>query len=437
MNSSSIPNPNFLLNTIIEQDKKPLSWVTKNTAMVVVHGIGNQLPLETLDQFGRGLVKQYQSSLKEEFYIEHRVVTKQGNAGPWFDNVVRLCKKNDSFYIDLYEYYWAYYTEDQADWHDLNKWLKGVVSGAKNFYNRNAQLGEHYKDSSIFFDKKTAKFKVGRYKIFIYLISKTFIVVNTFIKGIIRFFAMVPLVGGYASGLLNSYLEGWLNKLTNVIGDITVYNVVDPKSRFYKVRRNILDGAVESLKFLIEREENDQLYYPSVIMAGHSLGSQVSYDAINKLNLLINKGEIKNYTSEGKYKSKNGKEQNKTISDQLNGYVTFGSPLDKIVFFLRENVSDQEYIRQQLLDAYHGFKQRQWNFSNANVLSLKPCLVRFLDDIKWRNYYDNKDYVSGGLDYYDKLTNIDCQFKPDKFITHSDYWECDNFYKDIIRNYLV
>jgi hypothetical protein len=31
-------------------------WINKDTTILVVHGIGNQLPLETLDQFARGLI---------------------------------------------------------------------------------------------------------------------------------------------------------------------------------------------------------------------------------------------------------------------------------------------------------------------------------------------------------------------------------------------
>jgi hypothetical protein len=93
-------------------------------------------------------------------------------------------------------------------------------------------------------------------------------------------------------------------------------------------------------------------------------------------------------------------------------------------------------LRQQLLDAFHGFKQRKWDYSQSpDFLLLNPCLKRFLEDVNWRNYFDNHDYVSGGLDYYQKLTNINCQF-PKKLFTHSDYWECGNFYKDIINKYL-
>ena len=90
------------------------------------------------------------------------------------------------------------------------------------------------------------------------------------------------------------------------------------------------------------------------LVAGHSLGSQVAYDCINKLNLLINQEQIEHYNYRAectllKYKGLK-------IDNQLSGFITFGCPLDKIIFFLRENVPDNEYVRQQMLDHFHGFQ---------------------------------------------------------------------------------
>src|ERR1700759_1414765 len=97
-------------------------WVTRNTAMVVVHGTGNQLPLETLDQFGRGLVAQYRKSLGDKLELRHEIVFKPADANRegWFDNVLRLSNKDSPYFIDIYEYYWANFTQDKASWKDLN-----------------------------------------------------------------------------------------------------------------------------------------------------------------------------------------------------------------------------------------------------------------------------------------------------------------------------
>ncbi len=415
-----------------------IRWVENDTAILVIHGIGNQLPLETLDQFGRGIIKTYKKNFQDEISISHQLIDKSDNrGGVWFDNILRISKKGSEHTIDIYEYYWANYSEDKATWRDINSWIQGVVSGAKSFYKRNAQLGYQYKDKSPFFDSKTGAFNAGTYNFFISVASKIILALDAIIRGFIWLISRIPFLGGLAESLLQSYADNAIQGLTNVIGDVVVYNVSDPKSKFYTVKKKIQEGAVHSLRFLIERNKVDQPFYPSVLVAGHSLGSQVAYDAINRINLLVNQNQIKGYDKDGindKTKAH--------ISKHLKGFITFGCPLDKIIFFLRENVPDDQYIRQQFLDHFNGFKQRDINFnnnpsSNQNYIKANSGLKRHLEDIQWRNYYDGHDYVSGGLDYYRGLTNIDCQFKSGRFgFTHSNYWDCEEFYQDIIIHFL-
>ena len=417
----------------------PLSWVSTNCAIIVMHGIGNQMPLETLDQFGRGLITEYAKQFPGEMSIHHCVITKDSTSTePWFDNVIRLKKKNSEHYIDIYEYYWANYTEDKATWTDISLWLNGVVKGAENFYEDQKLLGKRFKDQSIFFDQ-AGNFKPFKYRFFIGVVSKIFIVLNLLITVILKMVSYLPIIGEFAASLLQSFVKRSLNKFVNVLGDISVYNVVDPKSKMYSVRRQIMDGAVKSIKFLIEKTSNGKRAYPSVLVAGHSLGTQISFDAINKLNMLLNQGLIDGYDNEGRCTRDGSDVGISKISDQLKGYITFGSPLDKIVFFLREKTPPEQILRQQLLEAYHCFKQLKWsaNKIEAEYLQLEMCLKRYLDDIPWRNYYDDKDYVSGRLDYYGALVNINCHFNAKSVFsfTHSDYWNECLMYRDIIINF--
>lgn len=437
------PNPTtFLENLTLGQT----DWPAQRTAILVVHGIGNQFPLETIDQFGRGVIKSLKERFSTALKVSHHVVSKDdGDGSFWMDNVLRLELDGNPNFIDLYEYYWAHYTEDKSSWSDINTWLQGVVKGAKTFYRRNALLGKEYKDSSIFFNDKNGKFNVGAYWLFISFASKVILIVDGVLSGLLWVIERIPLplFGTMGKWLIQKYAKTLFSKLTNVVGDVVIYNVVDPKHRFYQTRKNILDGAVKALRFLIERTENsdagEALFYGSVVVGGHSLGSQVAYDAINRFNLLLNQGKIKNYHTNGTCKIQS--EKSSSIENQLRGFFTFGSPLDKIVFFLRENVSDKQYVRQQLLAHFHGFKQREYNFpkktlNSSQYVEIENELVRFLDDIPWRKYFDNRDYVSGGLDYYHKLTNVDCKFGKGLF-THSSYWESNSFYEDVLYHFVL
>lgn len=422
------------IHPLPKDEKGEIKWVEKNTAILVVHGIGDQLPLETIDSFARGLVKQYKKQFPARISLSHEIISKPGSRGDtWFDNAVRIHLKGSDKFIDVYEYYWANYTQDKATWSDLTQWLQGVVRGARKFYKKNAELGVKYSDSSFFTSNGT--FKTWRYNFFIHLVSKTFILLNLITTGLLKLCSFIPVFGELASRLLKSFFDSSVHKFTNVIGDIVVYNVADPKCKFYEVRRQIMDGAVHALQFLIEKNDSNGLtQYPSVVVAGHSLGSQVAYDAINKLDLLVNKDKVSNYDRNGRDKMGN------SISTQLHGFITFGSPLDKIAFFLREQVPDELYLRQQLLDNYHGFKQRNWSLNaggDNGFTSLPQPINRVFEDVKWKNYFDSRDYVSGSLDYYLNLENVDCKFKSNLLsFTHSYYWQNETFYLDIIRSFL-
>ena len=430
-----------------------IGWVSENTAMLVIHGIGDQMPLQTLDQFGRGLVKQYRKKFGGDFSIRHQIVVKQDDdgGGKWFDNCLRLSKMGSDHFIDLYEYYWANYTQDKASWNDMNVWLQGVVNGADKFYKKNQEIGEQYKDKSIFFDPKTGQFKKGRYKWMLFGLGRLFMVIDLLYRGLIWLVGRIPFLGSVTTSLLESYAEGVAHNLTAVISEVCIYNVVDPKSKFYAVRREILDNAVGALRFVIERAAEDGgLYYPSVIVAGHSLGTQIGYDAINKLDLLVNEGLVKGYDCSGMCTAgaagagtAAGAAAPRALAAQLRGFITFGSPLDKVVFFLRENVPDEDFIWQQFLDNYHHFKLRNLDFdnnarTNPDYMKAECNLKSLLEKVQWRNYWDAHDYVSGSLDYYTRLTNVDCHFTCGKWgFTHSYYWDCDEMYGDIIHRFLA
>lgn len=426
-------------------------WITETTAILVVHGIGNQLPLETLEQFGKNLVQTYQCLLNDfDFSVEHRIRPKTADSGSreWYDNYLRIRHRESEHYIDLYEYYWAHYTEGKADWEDINNWIQGITSGAKKFYTRNQHLSQTMGDVS---------FVTGswwKYNFFISFVGKLVMFLRSLLGLLNSVAARVPLVGSLVSKSFDHFTTSTLTTVANVAADLVAYSVTDSKSKYYPVRRAILDGAVKALNFLIEDgvvddegklkqhakgEPSPKRHYQKILVAGHSLGSIIAYDTLNKLNVMVNACELASYQNNGCCKVTGGVAR---LKDQFAGFVTFGSPLDKQAFFLRENIPDSQFVRQQLLNHYNNFKRKDWSpnigqqsgyFEIANMAS--P--IDLLNDITWRNYFDEHDYISGDLDYYGDLTNVDCAFKGNFFsFTHSDYWSCKAFYQDIIIHFL-
>jgi len=476
------PKKTFTANTILsvgqaEHETKsfgPHSWIKENTATLIIHGIGNQNPLETLDSFGRGLIETYWNELgynKSDFTITHKVAVKSNADGhKWFDNFIRISKNGDTTYLDIYEYYWANLTQNKVSMRDIQSWIADVVRQAKKFYEENVTMQENSADTK--FTTKSSekdkhskeskvKFKGFRYKIFLMVVSLVIPFIN-WLLGLPRWLAKSAIFTSLGISAIFDKFAKWFEdtlstKMANVIGDIVVYNTADEKCSLYEIRKNILAGAVESIRYLIEPRANGKREYGKVLLAGHSLGTQIVYDAINRINHLVNFDDIEGVGSDGILLDKDGNPDanKKKVADLICGLVTFGSPLDKIAFFLREHVQRENILMLQIINDYHSFRQRDWfNIDELQQqIPVRQSIVRLFEEIPWHNYFDKRDYVSGPLDFYDNVININCDFasktlkkkeggkvvelKSRAFsFTHLWYWSDPAMFKDIIGNFL-
>ncbi len=443
----------IILNSDYKQELKALlkdKWVKQNTAILIIHGVGHQNPIETLGHFSRTLAETIDEYCDINLELSHQVI-ESGTDGPdsiRFDNFIRIKRKGENFHLDVYEYFWADETEDLATGSDLQRWVVNTTKGAQRFYKENKELGLKYKDASFFFSKK-GRFRALRYRMAILMIGRIIPSLNSVWSVIIKICSKIPFVFFLIKRLPAKRL---LQSISNVIGDIVIYNTTDAKSNFYQVRKSILYGAVKSLRSLVEptEKENGDYFnsYERVIVAGHSLGTQIAFDAINSLNHLVTQGKIKGVAKDGTMLQKQGTPvlqdsgEAKKISHLLYGLVTFGCPLDKIAFFLRAQFSDHEYLRMQIISDYNCFRQKVWSDTNNAPFTFKETVFPGLfDEILWKNYHDKCDLVSGGLDYYEAVENVNCDFKQKrrifKHFTHSDYWDYKPMYADIIKSMVI
>src|SRR5437867_4353720 len=95
------------------------------TAILVIHGIGEQNPYETLDSFARGLVQYFASS-----WAGAKVSLKPDriNHGDWTEAAVHVDAVNpadprDALHLSLFEFYWAPYTEGKVTYRGVLSWL--------------------------------------------------------------------------------------------------------------------------------------------------------------------------------------------------------------------------------------------------------------------------------------------------------------------------
>lgn len=112
----------------------------RRTAMLVIHGIGEQNPYETLDQFGRNLMR-YLS-------FEGGITDLQIDAARYDHNdstEARIRLKTQAFgpdpntegLIDIYEYYWAPQTEDKISYRETLSWLIKTTLTPIRLFNEN------------------------------------------------------------------------------------------------------------------------------------------------------------------------------------------------------------------------------------------------------------------------------------------------------------
>ncbi len=377
-------------------------WPIKKTVFLIIHGIGQQDPFETLDSFARPFWEALSSRLNPGEKIEG--YHKQLDWKDWVENYVSLTKDgNQEKPIDFYEYYWAYKMERQITLAEIYDWLVRTSDGASKYYAENLQknLQEERKDVKVFtkegaFKKRGYLKRMGLYLRILLFISKLFS--KVFPEGLTR---IIYSMLGKAGKVIIDY-----------VGDIAIYTTTDVKSRHYEIRQAVLNGAVQKIIKLLEGG------YEQIIIAGHSLGSVVAYDALNRINQQMNVGNVE-----------------KNFSSKLVGLVTFGSPLDKIAFFFREHIERNKYIRRQILEHFHSFKAKKSTASYRHPLS-NP-LSRLLDHIVWVNYWNKNDPISGHLDFYEIPDgNVHLPLNAPWGVSHVKYWDFRPMYDDIERRFL-
>ena len=382
-----------------------------HTAFLVIHGIGEQNPLETLDSFSRWLIQELQKN-PEGVQAEHRIAERADAHGSrWTESFVRLTPKlSDGRYIDIHEYYWAYLTEDRITIPEITEWVMKTLKGTKNFYSDNPALAKRYKKYGLLSLQLRCVYWHLAIATALYPFARLLRAVFSLLPG----WSKLPGVEAIIGGIRKKGKEFMLG----FIGDIAIYTTTDQKSKFYQLRQQILANSQSFVEDILFKNQYDR-----VIIAGHSLGSVIAYDTLNRLNIKVNLDP-----------------QAFTTINKLTGLITFGSPLDKIAFFFRETARNEEYVRRAITDYLHSFKARTGilTAAAAGPVPIQPSIEAKLDYIHWKNYYSKNDPVSGHLDFYAINTDDNIKLTMKRFwgFGHTEYWEHEPFYQDLIMKFL-
>jgi hypothetical protein len=164
-----------------------------------------------------------------------------------------------------------------------------------------------------------------------------------------------------ASSLLRAFLREY-------VGDVAIYLSGHKVNRFYEARKEIQETALQAAHFVYDRQRADKsgLIYERVVLLGHSLGSVIAYDTLNRLFLEDDAGA------------------GRSARTRTGALVTYGSPLDKVAFVFRAQ------------------RGRDGSFREAMVASLQPLIQdRNARRFPWVNVHSPFDWIGGDIDFYD------------------------------------
>jgi hypothetical protein len=369
------------------------------TAILVIHGIGEQNPFQTLDPFARGLHGLY-ASRGQSPTLRHAVAERRdGDGDAWIESFVELDGTGASP-IDVHEYYWAPLTEERMGARDLWRWFRKSVRGARRLRRLDPELyGKAY--------------TVGR------------VWRRLFILGGLVVFVLYPLwrLLGLLSAIPGlSFLSKALDLgkrvlLRGYIEDLAIYTSMDAKSQYFEIRNKILAHGQALLLELLRDSRYDR-----VVVAGHSLGSVIAYDMLSRLMV---QASVPGGAVPGAEKLERG------------GLATFGSPLDEVRFFFLDHAERGEWVRRQVMDHLHAFRAVQPKSPGGTAAVTSPLRDPW-PGMAWVNYHSDQDPVSGSLELFRVNDNVRRDYGGMSWVrAHLAYWDDPAFYRSIDERFLT
>ena len=355
------------------------------TAVLICHGMGKQLRFESLDTVV--------SALSRESYARWGTVptvtfgqVKQDQEWIPRAEVSLTDRSGQCREVHLFEAYWAPLTEGKVTARDVTRFLfTAAWQGIRNSWSDGFDRWMFGRLQRFRYPFSTLLGVIGAFAL-ICAIWGLYAVLTTSAVG---FFTRLYQTSGFAAGKpfieslaaiqvsINPATMLWFAALllawglrtlyVQYVGDVAAYVSAHDVSKFQEIRKGIQDATCKVAQSVYgAKQPSGDFLYDRVVVVAHSLGSLISYDALNRLinDEVANSGPV-------------------TIPDRTKLFLTFGSPLDKIAFLFR-NQKKNSTVRE----AFAGAKQ--------------PMILDYQYRPKrWINLYSPLDPVSGKLDFYD------------------------------------
>lgn len=190
------------------------------------------------------------------------------------------------------------------------------------------------------------------------------------------------------------------NKLIQFLGDVAAYVTPHTLDRFNELRDEVRETVRRSAwaVYAKQHEGSDDREYDAVVVVGHSLGSVVVYDVLNRL---INEDELhKRRAAACKAPLP---DEWLDVLGRTRLLITFGSPLDKTAYLFALQGQATSETREAL------------------AATTQPLIAhRDYRTFPWINVFSPHDVIGGPLEYYDTPAPTDPDGPPLRVDNRSD-----------------
>ncbi|GAB4187458.1 MAG: hypothetical protein OHK0024_27920 [Thalassobaculales bacterium] len=432
----------------------------RRLALLVIHGIGDQKPYETMDRVA-ARIHGWLAHQGITARLTHVQILRRDGSASWQESIIRIALTWDTgttrqpLEIDVHEYYWAYKKADYrtstteiADWikrlglniGELRRTMKdspawpagpqGVVYRAAGYTPGapGAALPRQASYRDALLDKVRLSFLLPFTGIRWHLprsVVLFLVLLLSMRPAWLRWLSLslVPAIWGAVFANSLPFLKGrTLGFAIDRLRDVVVYTASDPNHPGARFRQRILSDGVALLAGLLARpngQANPAVEragpYDGVLIISHSMGTVVGNDALNRL-------------------IRQAAHDSSVALDRLYGFVTMGSPLDKLRVYFADDVGEQvaaqgsrTALRDQITRQLYGFRvQTPMPTARGGAVigdALTP-LPALHPEFRWLNFYAEEDPISDALDFFRVDGNylIDAtRYGPGG--AHDIYWE--------------
>ncbi|MCX2484627.1 hypothetical protein [Pedobacter sp. MR2016-24] len=382
----------------------------KRQAVIVIHGMGEQRPTDTLRSFVDGVKWQMEQNDPSEVNVKVR--SKPDSIGDIYETVRLSMESNYKAarpITDFYEFYWAHNMRGTT-FGNMSAWLKQVV------FVKVSRVPRHLQ-----------KIWWTIWGIFVLGIALSLLVAQSFDLSAIQK-ALIAFFGGSIVSFVIGFVTAFLkNSFLNSLGDVARYMTPEPNN--IKDRSEIRQQGINFLKKL--HAVNNRTRPERIIVVAHSLGSVVAYDLLRLLwteyntqyNTLPTNGQpmldkVNNFSvnpntiagnfstftdaQHSYWKEARALENPWLITD----FITLGAAVNSLDYFMVNKVPIKKLIEQREIPVcppeidtkdqkIYYLGDMELNGKQTNKCIEVPHHGALFAMVRWTNIYYTSDFVGG------------------------------------------